>query len=155
MKARCEPRRRPSPPKECHLLRPWCGDEHIDHRRPGDIHLTPTRTAATESGVSDFATENPSASMTSPLGQSMGQQGFGGQFHKDFEPAARPNSAVSGTQGADINCSASSASTAVAHGQGIPSRNDTLNKKSSMRCSIGAEANLILLICERTLGIHR
>ena len=94
------------------------------------------------SGVSDFATGNPSASMTSPLGQSMGQQGFGGQFHEDFDADARPNSAVSGMQGADINRSASSASTAVAHGQGIPSRNNTLKKKSSMRRTTGTTGSL-------------
>ena len=98
------------------------------------------------SGVSDFATGNPSASMTSPLGQSMGQQGFGGQFHEDFDAAARPNSVISGTQGTAINRSASSASTAVAHGQtnnqGIPSRNNTLKKKSSMRRSTGATGSL-------------
>lgn len=94
------------------------------------------------SGVSDFATGNPSASMTSPLGQSLGQHGYGGQFHEDFDAAARPNSAISGTQGADINRSASSASTAVAHGQGVPSRNNTLKKKSSMRRSTGATGSL-------------
>ena len=94
------------------------------------------------SGVSDFATGNPSASMTSPLGQSMGQQGFGSQFHEDFDAAGRPNSAISGTQGADINRSASSASTAVAHGQGVPSRNNTLKKKASMRRSTGATGSL-------------
>ncbi|KAM0709949.1 hypothetical protein Q7P35_002311 [Cladosporium inversicolor] len=94
------------------------------------------------SGVSDFATGNPSASVTSPLSQSLGQHGFGGQFHEDFDAAARPNSAISGTHGADINRSASSASTAVAHGQGVPSRNNTLKKKSSMRRSTGATGSL-------------
>jgi hypothetical protein len=94
------------------------------------------------SGVNDFATGNPSASMTSPLGQSMGRQGFGGQFHEDFDAAARPNSAVSGMQGTGIDRSASSASTAVAHNQGIPSRNNTLKKKSSMRRTTGATGSL-------------
>lgn len=76
----------------------------------------------------------------------MGQQGFGGQFHKDFDAATRPNSAISGTQGAGVNRSASSASTAVAHGQtnsqGIPSRNNTLKKKASMRRTTGATGSL-------------
>lgn len=98
------------------------------------------------SGVNDFATGNPSASMTSPLGQSMGQQGFGGQFHEDFDAGPRPNSAVSGMQGAGIDRSASSASTAVAYNQannqGTPSRNNTLKKKASMRRSTGATGSL-------------
>jgi len=94
------------------------------------------------SGVSDFATGNPSATMTSPLGQSMGQQSFAGQFHEDFD-ASRPNSAVDPQHAAGINRSASSASTAVAHGQqGLPSRNNTLKKKSSMRRTTGATGSI-------------
>jgi hypothetical protein len=109
---------------------------------PNDVHYDRGYGNGT-SGVSDFATGNPSASMTSPLGQSMGQQGLGSQFHEDFDAAGRPNSAVSGTQGAGINRSASSASTAVAHGQtGIPSRNNTLKKKASMRRTTGTTGSL-------------
>ena len=94
------------------------------------------------SGVSDFATGNPSATLTSPLGQSMGQQSFAGQFHEDFD-ASRPNSAVDPQHAAGINRSASSASTAVAYGQqGVPSRNNTLKKKSSMRRATGATGSI-------------
>jgi hypothetical protein len=109
---------------------------------PNDVHHD--RGYGNGSGVADFATGNPSASMTSPLGQSMGgQQGFGGQFHEDFDAASRPNTGVSGTQGAGIDRSASSASTAVANNnQGIPSRNNTLKKKSSMRRTTGATGSL-------------
>lgn len=101
------------------------------------------------SGVADFATGNPSAQMSSPLGQSMGQQqGFGGQFHEDFD-ASRPNSGVDGQQhqhSTGIDRSTSSASTAVAQGHvnnhGTPSRNNTLKKKSSMRRTTGATGSL-------------
>lgn len=88
------------------------------------------------SGVADFATGNPSATMSSPLGQSMGQQGFGGQFHEDFDANSRPVSTVGAPQGAGVDRSASSASTAVANAQanqGTPSRNNTLKKKASIR----------------------
>jgi gas vesicle protein len=112
---------------------------------PNDVHYD-RGYGNGNSGVADFATGNPSASMTSPLGQSMGQQGFGGQFHEDFDAATRPNSAISAAQGAGVNRSASSASTAVAHGQtnsqGIPSRNNTLKKKASMRRTTGATGSL-------------
>lgn len=99
------------------------------------------------SGVADFATGNPSAQMTSPLGQSMGQQqGFGGQFHEDFNANSRPTSVVDGSQNAGINRSASNASTAVPQGQainqGTPSRSNTLRKKSSMRRTSGAVGSL-------------
>jgi hypothetical protein len=108
---------------------------------PNDAHYD--RGYGNGSGVADFATGNPSASMTSPLGQSMGQQGFGGQFHEDFDAASRPTTAASGTQGAGIDRSASSASTAVANNnQGIPSRNNTLKKKASMRRTTGATGSL-------------
>lgn len=118
---------------------PTPNDAHYD-RGYGNLN--------SNSGVNDFATGNPSASMTSPLGQSMGQQsGFGGQFHEDFD-ASRPSTGVDGQQqhGAGIDRSASSASTAVTHGQannlGTPSRNNTLKKKSSMRRATGATGSL-------------
>lgn len=90
------------------------------------------------SGVNDFATGNPSANMSSPLGQSMGQQGFGGQFHEDFDAGSRPTSSVAdGPHHAGINRSASNASTAVygQANQGTPSRSNTLKKKASIRRS--------------------
>lgn len=96
----------------------------------------------TNSNVADFATGNPSASMTSPLGQSMGQHGYGGQFHEDFDAAGRPISIMDSTQGTGIDRSASSASTAVAHGQGAPSRHNTLKKSPSMRRPTGATGSL-------------
>lgn len=103
---------------------------------PNDSHLSYGYGNA-NSGVNDFAQGNPSATMTSPLGQSMGEQGFGGQFHEDFDAPNRPvSSVVDGHQGAGMNRSASTASTAVGHGQanqGTPSRNNTLKKKVSMR----------------------
>ena len=84
------------------------------------------------SGVSDFASQgNPSATVTSPLAQSYGGPG---QFHENFDAGTRGSSIVDEPHSGGINRSSSTASTAVAPGQaGLPSRNNTLKKKSSMR----------------------
>lgn len=83
------------------------------------------------SGVSDFAQGNPSATVTSPLAQSLGGQG---QFHENFDAGTRGSSIVGEPQNGALNRSSSTASTAVAQGQtGLPSRNNTLKKKSSIR----------------------
>lgn len=82
-----------------------------------------------QSGVADFAHGNPAES--SPLSQSLGQQSRAGQLHDDMDASRRGSSALDDS--ADLNRSASTASTAVNNNNTTPSRSNTLRKKPSIR----------------------
>ncbi|KAF2717871.1 hypothetical protein K431DRAFT_288211 [Polychaeton citri CBS 116435] len=90
------------------------------------------------SGISDFAHGNPSATLSSPLSQSLQPQNnsYGvhqGNFHEDLDASQHGSSVAGDDEGRALNRSASTASTAVAPQQGVPSRNNTLKKKGSIR----------------------